>query len=72
MQYFWKRRVGSLKPWDSRTASVEVTSAECKKLVKDKLVVLLNESFHLVPFQNKILQQMKTASTKNKPIESEQ
>jgi hypothetical protein len=36
----------------SCTAPVEVTSKESKKLVKDKLVVLLNESFHLVRFQN--------------------
>ena len=43
----------------SCTAPVEVTSTECKKLVKDKLVVLLNESFHLARFQNEKLQQMK-------------
>ena len=45
----------------SCTAPVEVTSTECKKLVKDKLVVLLNESFHLARFQNEKLQQMKMA-----------
>ena len=47
----------------SCTAPVEVTSTECKKLVKDKLVVLLNESFHLARFQNEKLQQMKMALT---------
>ena len=57
----------------SCTAPVEVTSTECKKLVKDKLVVLLNESFHSVRFQNEKLQQMKMAltATKNKLIENQ-
>jgi hypothetical protein len=57
----------------SCTAPVEVTSTECKKLVKDKLVVLLNESFHLARFQNEKLQQMKMAltTTKNKLIENQ-
>jgi hypothetical protein len=50
---------------------LEVTSTE---LVKDKLVVLLNESFHLARFQKEKLQQMKMAltTTKNKLIENQQ
>ena len=58
----------------SCTAPVEVTSTECKKLVKDKLVVLLNELFHLVRFQNEKLQQMNIAptATKSKLIENQQ
>ena len=57
----------------SCTAPVEVTSTECKKLVKDKLVVLLNDSFHLARFQNEKLQLMKMAltTTKNKLIENQ-
>ena len=43
----------------SFSAQVEMTSSECKKLVKDKLVSLLHESFHLVRFRNEMLQQMK-------------
>ena len=53
---------------------VDVTSVECKKKVKDKLAVLLNESFHLVRFQNEKLRQMKTTlnTTRNKLIENQQ
>ena len=43
----------------SCSAQVEMTSSECKKLFKDKLFMLLYESFHLVRFRNEMLQQMK-------------
>ena len=58
----------------SCSAPVDVTSSECKKIVKDKLVSLLHESFHLVRYQNEKLQQMKAAqtATKNKLIENQQ
>ena len=56
----------------SSSAPVEVTSSECKKLVKDKLFILPNDLFHLVRFQNKMLQRMKAAltATNNKLIEN--
>ena len=58
----------------SCSAPDEVTSSECRKINKDKLVVLLHESFQLVRHQNEKLQQMKTGltSSKNKLIENQQ
>ena len=50
----------------SCSAPVEVTSGECKNLVKDKLVEPLGKSFHLVCFQNEKLHQMKAALTAHK------
>ena len=56
------------------SAPIEVTSTACKKPLKDDLVVLMSEAFHLVRFQNEKLSQMKTTltATKNKLIENQQ
>ena len=56
------------------SAPIEVTSTVCKKLLKDDLVILMSEAFHLVRFQNEKLKQLKTtlSATKNKLIENQQ
>ena len=53
---------------------VDVTSVMLKKKLKEPLAVLLNESFHLVRYQNDKLRQMKSAlsTTRNKLIENQQ
>ena len=56
------------------SAPIEVTSTVCKKPLKDDLVILMSEAFHLVRFQNEKLKQLKTtlSATKNKLIENQQ
>ena len=51
----------------------DVTTVQCKKFVKDKLAVLLAESYQLVRLQNDKLKQMKVAlsSTKSQLIENQ-
>ena len=56
------------------SAPIEVTSTVCKKPLKDDLVILMSEAFHLVRFQNEKLKQLRTTltATKNKLIENQQ
>jgi hypothetical protein len=55
------------------TAPVDVTSAACRRAVKETLVPLLTESFHLVRFQNEKMKQLKAelSSTKSQLIENQ-
>jgi hypothetical protein len=55
------------------TAAVDVTSAACRRAVKETLVPLLTESFHLVRFQNEKMKQLKAelSSTKSQLIENQ-
>ena len=57
------------------SAPVDVTSVQCKKSsnLKDKLAILVSESFHLVRFQNETLKTLKAAfsETKRQLIENQ-
>ena len=69
-----------VEAWLSKTlnqlscdTATDVTTVQCKKFVKDKLAVLLAESYQLVRLQNDKLRQMKVAlsSTKSQLIENQ-
>jgi hypothetical protein len=55
------------------TAQVNVTSAACKRAMKDTLAMLFVESFHLVRFQHERMKQLKAelSSTKTQLIENQ-
>jgi molybdopterin-biosynthesis enzyme MoeA-like protein len=55
------------------TAPVDVTSAACRHAMKETLVLLFTESYHLVRFQNERMKQLKAelSSTKSQLIENQ-